>query len=99
MIEKENDGLKKNTILKDKEIKGLIERLNEAETRQAKLEHEINEYREKLLQKDRKNNEALESQKIRLEVTFYFIQEISRLHCRQSQVWLRSCCQVGSCKD
>ena len=42
MIEKENDGLKKNIILKDKEIKGLIERLNEAETRQAKLEHEIN---------------------------------------------------------
>jgi hypothetical protein len=66
MIEKENDGLKKNIILKDKEIKGLIERLNEAEARQTKLEHEINEYREKLLQKDRKNNEALESQKIRL---------------------------------
>jgi hypothetical protein len=42
MIEKENDGLKKNIILKDKEIKGLIERLNEAEARQTKLEHEIN---------------------------------------------------------
>jgi len=31
-----------------------------------KLEHEINEYREKLLQKDRKNNESLEQQKTRL---------------------------------
>ena len=37
MIDKENDGLKKNIILKDKEVKGLSERLNENETRQSKL--------------------------------------------------------------
>ena len=41
MVERENEGLKNNIVVKEKEIRNLVERLRASSEREARLEAEI----------------------------------------------------------
>lgn len=51
MIERENEGLKNNVTVKEKEIKNLVQRLKASSERESKLEAEIDELRTKMVKR------------------------------------------------
>ena len=81
MVEKENEGLKNNIVVKEKEIRNLVERLKASSEREAKLEAEIDELRSKMIKKEQKANEVNADQKARLEASFnYLIENLKADH-------------------
>ena len=59
MLEKENELLKSNIALKEKEIIAFGERLKNSSDRESKLEAEIDELRNKIIKREQKSNESI----------------------------------------
>lgn len=72
MVEKENEALKNNIALKEKEIKNLVERLKASSERESKLEAEIDDLRTKMIKREQKSNETIVDQKTRLDASFAY---------------------------
>jgi chromosome segregation ATPase len=66
MVERENEGLKNNITVKEKEIRNLVERLKASSDRETRLEVEIDELRSKIIKREQKANETVGDQKTRL---------------------------------
>lgn len=81
MVEKENEVLKNNITMKEREIKNMTERLKASSERESKLEADIDDLRNKMVKKDQKNNETVLDQKNRMETSFaYALENIKSDH-------------------
>ena len=62
--------MKNSLAQREKEIRNLTERLKASGERESKLEAEIDELRNKLIQREKRSNENINEQKSRLEASY-----------------------------